>query len=170
MTPYESSIEGRIANAKDDSEALNIIAELLREHSERLAPIVRRLDAEAASGIQTYFRKRQRITENAVEAARPKKGKTEAETTYNEITWKSFHSRAGKKDSSGFCEYTFLVTLLLIIEKFLDGSNERTADDLRAVYYSLAARAFYLWNDDCKSMIEGFARYQNDVRKTDKQN
>lgn len=170
MTLYESSVESRIANAKDDSEALNIIAELLWEHSERLAPIVRKLDAEAANGIQTYFRKRQKNTNIAVEAARPKRGETKTETTYNEIIWKSFHSRFGEKNSDGFCEYAYLVTLYRIINEILDESNERTQDDLRAVAFALAARVYFLWNADCKNMIEGFARHQNDVKKTDKQN
>lgn len=154
-------IYSRIINAKDDREALNIIADLLFDHSGRLATVVRQLDAEAADGVRAYLRKKAG-TERHRHARTVKKGRTDVETTYNEIQDSSFHYLATYTDDNGFSELGFLGTIALILIDYIDGSKGRTQADLEAIKFALIARCRFL-HKESENMAEALEHFRNET-------
>ena len=163
------SIYKKIAEAQNDDEVLEIVADFLEDNSGRLAASIRQTSAEAADGVCAYLRKK-RSAKRQRHAEKVKDGRTDAETTFNEIQYASYHYWAKFTGEDGFSEYGFLVTLLLIVDDFLDCSKGRTLEDLKAVKFALAARCRFLYKQ-CENMAEGFEHFRNETAgKKDKQN
>ena len=162
-------IYSKIVNAKNDREALLILSELLFDHSGRLASVIRQLDAEAADGVCAYLRKTA-STERQRHARTVKKGRTDTETTFNEIQWTSYHYPAEFTDADGFSELGYLATIGRILIDYIDGSKGRTLEDLEALKFAIMARCRFLQKES-ENMAEGFAHFQNDTAgKSDKRN
>lgn len=163
------SIYSKFSDAKNDSEIVDNIVDFLDDNSGCLASVVRQASAEAASGIRMY-RQKKKLVKRQRYARTVKEGRTEAETTYNEILNAAFHYSLGESGADGFNEYGYLITLFQIVNDFTDGSKGRTLEDLEAVKFALAARCWFLAKKS-ENMAEGFEHYRNETAgKSDKQN
>ncbi len=163
------SLYSKLSDAKNEGEILDIIVDFLDDNSGRLAAVARQANAEAASGIPTY-RQKKKLVKRKRYARTVKEGRTEAETTYNEILNAAFHYSLGESGADGFNEYGYLITLFQIVNDFTDGSKGRTLEDLEAVKFALAARCRFLYKQ-CENMAEGFEHFRNETAgKSDKQN
>lgn len=163
------STYSKLSDAKNDSEIVDIIVDFLDDNSGRLATVARQASAEAASAIRTNRRKRKLVKRQRY-ARTVKEGRTDAETTYNEIQWASFHYLAEFTDADGFSELGYLATIGQILIDYTDGSKGRTLEDLEALQFAIMARCRFLQKKS-ENMAEGFEHFRNETAgKSDKQN
>ncbi len=163
------SIYSKFADAKNDSEIVDNFVDFLDDNSERLATAARHASAEAASGIRMYKQKKKLVKRHRY-ARTVKEGRTDTETTFNEIQWTSYHYPAEFTDADGFSELGYLATIGQILIDYIDGSKGRTLKDLEALKFAIMARCRFL-KKESENMAEGFEHFRNDTAgKSDKQN
>lgn len=169
MILSESTIEQEITT-KAPEEALLKVAEILAQHPERTALIIRRLDRAIFNAI--LKRDRQKLTHTATdnnEQAKPLfyENWNQCQSALHEIEFCATHDKINPSyEPDGFSDVAFFEALIQIIDAYLSGDFRRTEKDLRAVSFALRAYRDLLLGAD-KSMLKALGRYEQPTINAD---